>query len=294
MGYSPNRAARQLRRQRTDTIGYIIPAANTGFADPFFSEFIAGLGDEAAAHHYDLLVTTAPPASPEERALYQRWVQSNKVDGIVVNRVYFDDWRLSYLDQHAIPHVSLERSPSHANFTGVEVDSYHGIAQLMDYLIKQGHRRIAYIGGNPELKIDHDRYGGYLAGLRAASITPDLALVTHADLTPQGGYQAAGELLDLAVTPTALVCINDQIAIGAMHAAHERGFTIGQDIAVSGFDGVADAAYTQPPLTTLGQPVYAIARQLIAMLMALINGKELAERQVKVQPTLIIRQSTGN
>ena len=293
MGYSPNRAARQLRRQRTDTIGFIIPASGTGFADPFFSEFIAGLGDEAAERNYDLLVTTAPPDSPEEKALYQRWEQSHKVDGIIVNRVFMNDWRLDYLAQRAIPHVSLERSPSHVDFTGIEVDSYHGVMELMENLTGRGHRRIAYIGGDPRLKIDHDRYSGYLSGLLAASMTPDHELVVRTELTPQGGYLAAGQLFCRDDAPTALVCLNDQIAMGAMHAAHERGLTIGRDVAIAGFDGIADSAHTEPPLTTLSQPVYTIARRLIAMLMALIKGEELAERQVKITPTLIIRQSTG-
>lgn len=81
MGYAPNRVARQLLRQQTDTIGYIIPSNNTGFADPFFSEFIAGLGDEASAHNYDLLVTTAPPAGPNEKAQYERWDRLARLTG---------------------------------------------------------------------------------------------------------------------------------------------------------------------------------------------------------------------
>ena len=109
MGYIPNRAARQLRRQQAETIGYIIPVHTVGFADPFFSEFIAGLGDEISSQNYDLLVTSAPPASEEERTQYTRWIQSGKVDGIVVNRVRLQDWRLQYLARTKSPHDSMER-----------------------------------------------------------------------------------------------------------------------------------------------------------------------------------------
>lgn len=293
MGYTPNRAARQLRRQRTDTIGYIIPSNGSGFADPFFSEFIAGLGDEAVAHNYDLLISTAPPASADEKALYQRWVQGGKVAGMVLNRVYLNDWRLQYLSELGIPHVSLERSPSDPDFVGVEADSYHGVLELMAYLINQGHSHIAYIGAAPDLKIDQDRCGGYQAGLTAANITVNPQLIVRADLTREGGYQATRRLLALASPPTAIVCINDLTALGAMHAAHEQGLKVGRDIAIAGFDGISDAAYTQPPLTTLDQPVYTIARQLALMLLALINGETLAERHVKFQPKLITRESTG-
>jgi DNA-binding LacI/PurR family transcriptional regulator len=293
MGYTPNRAARQLRRQRSETIGYILPTEKPQFADAFYSEFIAGLGDMAALSKFDLLVSAASPDSAEERALYERWVQGRKVDGIVLNRTRLQDWRIQFLSAQKIPFVALERSLLPVEFIGVEADSYQGFLDLMAYLTGRGHNRIAYIGAPPELKIEYDRHNGYQAGLKAASIEPDPALIVHADLTPEGGYQVAGHLLNQSPQPTAIVCVNDLTAIGAMHAAHERGLKVGRDIAIAGFDGIADSAHTQPPLTTLDQPVYAIARQLVTMLLALINGEPLVERQVKIEPKLLIRESTG-
>ena len=293
MGYVPNRAARQLRRQRTDTLGYILPAASTGFADPFFSEFIAGLSDEAVAHKFDLLVSAAPSDSEAEKILYQRWVQGGKIDGVVINRVRVKDWRLQFLAEQKVPHVALERSLAQFDFIGVEVDSYGGFLRLLEYLVKKGHRRVGYLGGIPDFKIDHDRKRGYLAGLKAAGIKPDPTLISNGDLTSEGGYRAASHLLELSSPPTAIVCVNDQTAIGAMHAAHEHKLFVGRDIAIAGFDGLADAAHTEPPLTTLDQPVYSIARQLAKMLMALIAGETLEEEQIKIQPELIIRSSTG-
>ena len=293
MGYTPNRAARQLRRQRSETIGYILPTEKPQFADAFYSEFIAGLGDMAAARNFDLLVSAAPPDSAAERALYERWAQGGKVDGIVLNRIRLQDWRVQYLTTQKIPFVTLERSLLPVEFIGIEANAAQGFLELIAHLANQGHSRIAYIGASPELKIDHDRYHGYLSGLEAASITLNPALVARANLTPEGGYQAAGQLLRLENAPTAIVCVNDLTAIGAMHAAHERGLKVGRDIAIAGFDGVADSAHTQPPLTTLDQPVYDIARQLVTMLLALINGEPLVERQVKIEPKLIIRESTG-
>ncbi len=293
MGYTPNRAARQLRRQRSETIGYILPTEKPQFADAFYSEFIAGLGDMAAASNFDLLVSAAPPDSAVERALYERWVQGRKVDGLVVNRTRLQDWRVQYLSAQKLPFVLLERSLLPVEFIGVETDATQGWLDLMGHLTNQGHSQIAYIGASPELKIDHDRYHGYLSGLEAASISPNPALIARADLTPTGGYQAAGQLLALESAPTAIVCVNDLTAIGAMHAAHERGLKVGRDIAIAGFDGIADSAHTQPPLTTLDQPVYEIARQLVKMLLALLNGELLPERQVRIEPKLLIRESTG-
>ena len=107
------------------------------------------------------------------------------------------------------------------------------------------------------------------------------------------GVGAARRLLDLGEPPTAILGVNDLTAIGAMRAAHERGLRVGQDIAVAGYDGTEDSAHTQPPLTTLKQPTYDTARRLVRMLVAVIRGEPLEEREIIVKPLLIVRASTG-
>lgn len=293
LGYTPDQAARQLRRQRTDAIGYILPADKPQFADPFFSEFIAGLGDEAAVSNKDLLVSTAPADSPEEQALYRRWVQGNKVDGLVLNRTRLRDWRACYLAGEKKPFVALEFSLDALDYVGIEVDSPAGMNELLSHLLGLGHRRIAFIGGSPELKIQHDRLNAFLAGLDSAGIPRLPELEQRGDLSAEGGYRAACRLLDAASPPSAIVCINDLTAAGALHAASERGLVVGRDLAVTGFDGIASSAHTQPALTTLDQPLYAIARQLVQMLLAQVRGEPLPARQVKLIPRLILRASTG-
>ncbi len=117
--------------------------------------------------------------------------------------------------------------------------------------------------------------------------------VVEGDLTRNGGYRAAQQLLALPEPPTAIVGANDMSAIGAMRAAHERGLVVGRDLAVAGYDGTEDAEHTQPPLTTLEQPTYDTARRLVKMLIARIEGKELADPHIIIQPELIVRASTG-
>ena len=247
----------------------------------------------AAANNFDLLVSAAPPDSPAEKALYERWTQGRKVDRIVLNRIRLQDWRVEYLTNRKTLFVSLERSQLPVEFISVETDTNQGMIELIAHLANQGHSRIVYIGASADLKIEYDRYHGYQVGLQEVQIIPDPTLVIRGNLTPEGGYQAARHLLTLANQPTAIVCVNDLTAIGAMHAAHESGLKVGRDIAIAGFDGIADSAHTQPPLTTLDQPVYEIAGRLVMMLLTLINGESLSERQVKIQPKLLIRPSTG-
>jgi LacI family transcriptional regulator, galactose operon repressor len=294
MGYVPNRAARQLRRQRSDTIGYVLPAHAPQFADPYFSEFIAGLGDESSSNNFDLIVSTAAPDSIFEQKAYERWVQGRKVDGFVLNRMRIHDWRVQFLGKAELPFVCLERSLDDIDYAAIEVDGKAGFKKIMGYLIGKGHQRIAYIGGPPELKIQMDRFAGYRAGLLKAGITIDKDLVIQSDTTRDGGYRAAQALLKLNPRPSAIACINDLTAIGVIHAATELGLKVGRDLAVAGFDGIAEAEHTSPPLTTLNQPVYEIARNLVKMLITIIQGKSVENKRVHIQPELLIRESTGD
>jgi LacI family transcriptional regulator len=292
MGYTPNQAARQLRRQRTDTIGYILPAEKPRFADPFFAEFIAGLGDEAAAYNFDLLVTSAPPDTESEQQAYQRWVHGHKVDGLLINRLRLHDWRVQYLSQVGFNFVTLERSLDALDYASVEVDGRRWFKILIDHLVSLGHKRIAYIGAAPELKIQADRFLGYQDGLQAAGLVFDVDLVTEGDLTAEAGYRSAFHLLSLPESPTAITCVDDMTAIGVLHAAHACGRFVGADLAVTGFDGIDGFEHTQPPLTTVNQPVYQIARRMVQMLVNLITGESLHERHAQVEPVLEIRAST--
>src|SRR5512146_853864 len=272
MGYTPSRAARQLRRQRAEAIGYILPAGGPHFTDPFFSVFVAGLGDEATSLNYDLLISTAPPASPAEKKIYQRWVQSHLIDGLVLSRMRLHDWRADYLCQNDFPFVVHGRSLSCSEYAYIEMNSRSGFAQLVQHVVERGHQRIAYIGAPDMFTLQADRFAGYQDGLAAAGLPLDSTLVMAGDLSRNGGYQAAAQLIDLPNPPTAILCANDLTAIGAMRAAHEKGLVVGRDLAIAGYDGTDDSEHSQPALTTLKQPVYETARQLVSLLVKRING----------------------
>ena len=292
MGYVPDHTARQLRRHKSETIGYILPASTPRFSDPFFSTFLAGLGNEATLHNYDLLVSTAPPADENERQLYQRWVQGRRVDGFVLNRLQLHDWRIEYLAQEGFPFVTLERSLDDCEYDSVEVDNVAGMIQLVKHLADLGHQRIAYIGVTANLVLEADRFKGFCAGLVAAGIPFMENLLAEGDMTRAGGYQAAINLLDQKPQPTAIVCVNDLTAIGSMKAAHEHGLVVGRDLAITGFDGIEEAENTQPPLTTLSQPIYEIACQLVKLLLSRMEKGNVTSQRIQLSPQLIIRAST--
>jgi LacI family transcriptional regulator, galactose operon repressor len=293
MGYVPSYAARQLRRKRTDAIGYILPTSSPQFSDPFYVSFLSGLCDEVSSQQLDLLVTSCPPEGENEKEQYRRWVQSRRVDGMVLNRVRLHDWRIEFLAQNQIPFVSLEKSEYTGDYPFIEVDDETGVQELVTHLVAKGHRQIGFIGASPDLVIHAHRYRGYRSGLEAAGIEFDPGLYIEGDLTEAGGYLAALSLLNRQPRPTAILGINDLTALGVFRAAQERGIDVGTGLAIAGYDGIKETEFTNPPLTTLHQPTYEIARRLAQMLVRRVEGEELSETHITLKPELILRASTG-
>jgi LacI family transcriptional regulator len=293
MGYEPSYAARQLRRKRTDSIGFILPSSSPRFSDPFYVNFLTGLCDEVATQNLDLLVTSCSPESEKEKSQYRRWVQSRRVDGIILNRTRVNDWRVAYLLENKIPFVSLGKGEEAMEYPYIDIQDTEGIRELVTHLVQKGHRRIAFIGASPNLVVHNDRFRGYQMGLADAQIPFDPDLVEQGDLTEEAGYKISRKLLGLPDPPTAILGVNDLTALGILHGAKEKGLYIGTELAIAGYDGINETEYTNPPLTTLHQPTYEIARQLTKMLVKLIEGELLEQPVISIKPELLIRASTG-
>jgi LacI family transcriptional regulator len=251
------------------------------------------LGDETAVHPFDLLISIAAPGEKAEQDIYRHWVQSRKVDGFILTHMHLYDWRARFLSQNKIPFSALEKSLDDLDFPRIEVNRREGMVELIAHLVEKGFRRIAYLGGPSDLKIQADQLAGYQLGLEKEHIPYDLSLIAVSDLSSSAGYQAAQLFLSMPEPPQAIVCINDETAFGVLHAAHELGLKVGEDFAVAGFDGVQASRHTEPALTSLDIPVYDVARQLVRMLAVEISGAPLQERQVIIQPRLLVRASTG-
>ena len=310
MGYYPNITARHLQKQRTDTLAFVIPTHGPRFSDPFFSELLAGIGNEAGRHHFDLLVSTQPPDSENERETYRRIVHGRRADGVLVVRTRQNDERIRFLSKQGFPFVAFGRSDPGSSFPYVDEDSYTGTQLITQHMADLGHRRIGFVSAPAGLMFCQLRLAGYRDTLRANGLEPDPALIIGGDLTQRGGFQAAQTLLALDPRPTAIIACNDLMALGAMSAAQSLGLIIGQDLSVGGFDDIPLAEHAHPPLTTVRQPIYEIGQRITRMLVQLIQGQlapetrqdtlrshkagEIAaETQVILTPQLIIRDSSG-
>ena len=292
MGYYPDASAQKLQKQRTDTIGFIIPTSGPRFADPFWSEVLAGLGNEASQHGMDLLVATHPPGARETET-YQRWVGSRRVDGFILVRTRRNDARIRYLSNCGALFVTYGRSEMEIDFPYVGVNGQRGMYVATRHLLDLGHNRIAYIAPPSEPQFSVHRLAGILKALQENGASLPAEFHLQGDLTQESGYRVAQQLLTRERPPTAILCGNDLMALGAISAIHERGLAVGRDLSVAGFDDIPWAAHSHPPLTTVRQPVYEIGRRVCRMLIQIIRGASLEERHVLLRPTLVVRESSG-
>lgn len=292
MGYAPNRAARQLRRQKAETIGFILPAISKRFGEPFFTEFISGLGQELSQRDFDLLIANAT-TDEAERKLYERWINSHKVDGFILNRVRRHDWRVDCLSELGIPFVALGRSQDRLNYHCVRIEAGEVYLKLVQHIQGNGFSRFAFVGGPNDMINQIDRLRWFRSALKKCGLEIEKDYIVSTDMSSTGGYEAARALLSSPTCPDAILSVNDETALGVLHAVHEGGLMVGRDIAIAGFDGVPDSHHTQPPLTTLCIPVADIARQLVLMLIESLSDVSLPAREIVIEPELLIRASTG-
>lgn len=294
IGYQPNEVARQLRRQRSNTLGLIIPTYDHSFSEGFFSQLLHGIGDAAGDARYDVLISARSPGDDELEA-YKRIVGGNRVDGIILARTRQHDPRIAYLKQVGHPFVVSGRTAPDEipDFPYIDVDSQAGIYAATQHLIAHGHRQIGLILPPPDVAYTDYRRRGYADALSDAGIAYQNEWVFSGDLRRSGGYQGMYHLLDHHPTLTAVVCSNDLMALGAMQAAQVLGRIVGRDIAVVGFDDLFDAEYAHPPLTTVRQPIYEIGRRLVDLLIGIIQGHPPQETQILLPTELIVRESCG-
>jgi DNA-binding LacI/PurR family transcriptional regulator len=174
----------------------------------------------------------------------------------------------------------------------VMISNQEGSRAIAEHLIGLGHRRIAYIGDQFGYQSDTERHAGYREALDAAKIPPLPELVVHGDGKPEAALKAMDTLLALSRPPTAVCCYNDMTALGAIRSIRMHGLRVPDDISIAGYDDLFVASYTDPPLTTVRQPMRRMGQLAMENLIKLMSGQESVVR-IKVKPELIVRESTA-
>ncbi len=292
-GYEPNLQARALQKRRSQTIGLVLPTGGPSFPDPFFAEFLAGIGSETARSGFDLLVST-PSAEISEIDVYRRLVAGGRVDGVILMRSRVDDVRIRFLLERHFPFAIFGRTDLNESYAYIDVDGRAGQAAMTLHLIELGHRRIAYMTPPSTLMFARFRLQGFYEAMAQKGVPVDERLVVECDLSENAGKHRALQLLKLDNPPTAIMTGNDLMAIGVMNAVREMGMRVGRDIAVGGFDDIPAAEHLNPGLTTVRQPIFHIGQQLTLRLLQIIEGEISGEQSTLLAPELILRGSSNH
>ncbi len=269
-GYVPNQSGRSLRQGTTNAIGFMIEmnSETSLHGDTFFMSVFAGVQSVFKAHHLDLVVLLCPfDDDPYEHL--RRVVSRRFVDGLFISATQRHDQRIDYLIEREIPFMALGRSLSGGSHPWIDLD-FEGVATAaVDRLVARGHRRIGLVKPASELNLGYVFAEAYHAALIRHGIRPDPDLVVRADQTSEeGGYGAMGRLLALDERPSAVMLVNEIMAIGAYRRLHDAGLQAGRDVAVIGFRQSPQARFLSPTLTCFDVSLFDLGCRLATGLLA--------------------------
>ena len=286
LGYRVNALARGLRQQKTCEVGIIVP----DISNPFFSEVIKSLAGELRKKGYNFIVYDSDEDITLERSAIKSLLEK-RVDGLIIASVGQDFSHIQKISDAKIPVVMVDRCFDELDVDSVSVDNVKGSLLAMNYLIKEGHRRIAFIQGLPGTYANETRLQGYNQALQDAGISIDEHLIVGDDFRSLNGYLETKLLLKLSNAPTAIFTAGDLIVLGALEACRENRITIPDDLSLVTFDDPVFASYLSPPLSAVEQPVSKIAEMAIAMLYRRMKNPYDERRKVLLEPKLNVRGS---
>jgi LacI family transcriptional regulator len=289
LGYRPNDLARALLQHRTSAVGLVVP----DICNPYYGPLVRGVEDVASSHGYRVVLCNTD-RDPAKISVYLDTLIKTRVDGIVLAGGGWADIpdRTAVLGNYRTRLVAVGRHDT--THPSVRIDNVAASREAADHLLGLGHRRIAFLGGPATSTTVQDRAHGYREALRVAGIPPSKEVARYGEFTEESGYVMTRELLGRNVgedpAPTALLCANDRIALGAYAAAADAGCTVPGEVSVVGFDDTPIARYVRPTLTTVAIPTYEMGRVAMRLLLAQLDGSTALE--LETLPThLVIRES---
>jgi len=290
LNYSPSIIARGMRGQKTNMIGVIIP----DITNLFYSEFLKHVEKVATEKGY-IVVICSTEVDPGRELEYMNQLMKRQIDGLILCRyrsVREDADSLGVLARR-IPIVVMDQPSDGFPVSAVYTDARGGIKELTSYLLKSGYRRIAILCGYKKYPFSLMRFGGYEDALKEHGLAVDPALVIECDCTAADGFRAAEQLMKHAM-PEAIVAVTDLIALGAMRYLQDNGYSVPGDVAIAGFDNIPLSSLSSPQLTTVSQPIERMASEAVQQLLRRVQNSRVHNRDIVLENTLVIRESTGS
>jgi len=291
LGYRSNHFARNLRNQRTETIGVIVPRLNSYF----MSTVIAGIENVANSEGYNLIISQSSESEQKEK-MSAKTMFNNRVDGLLVSLSY-DTNDISHFDQFfkkKIPVIFFDRAEENKNFTNIVIDNKKAAFEATSHLISQGCRRIVHITAKPKRNVYVDRLDGYKKALKENNIDFKEEFVIIGNLSLEAGTEAAQRILKMNPRPDGVFAANDNCAVGCMLSLKEANIRIPADIAFAGFNNDPVSQVIEPNLTTINYPGYEMGEVAARNLINHLNGTYLihSTNTIVLRSELVIRASS--
>jgi len=284
LGFVPNPIARGLAGGRTMSVGVVTQAIDS----PFYGVALRGIEETLSPAGYSPLFVSGQWNAIEEHKCIEV-LRSRRVDGIIVLTGRLSDADLRQLSQ-SMPVVVTGRTLFGPSLYSLSFNDFEGARLATQHLLTQGHRKIAFIAGDPVHPDAIERLRGYRAALEAAQLPFNPALVLPGKYHEESGRIAVEQLIDSGQAFTAIFAANDQMAFGAALALHQRGLRVPDDVSLVGFDDLSGAAHSVPPLTTIHHAGYELGRLAALSLLQMLAGQ--VPDTVLPDARLIARAST--
>lgn len=298
LNYVPNRAARALVTQRTDSVALVVSESEERvFGEPFFAGIVRGVNSGLLDTTLQLWLAMAQ--SPAERERVEHHLTTQHVDGVLLLSLHDADPLPILLEQRGLPSV-LGGRPARMLYPGsghappsyfVDVDNAGGARQAVEYLIGKGRRRVATIAGPQDMGVGVLRLAGYREAISANGWPARDDLIAYGDFSEGSGAAAMRRLLEISPDLDAVFVASDLMAAGAIRALRELGRRIPADVSVVGFEDSPVARQTDPPLTTVYQPVEEMGRQMARLLVARIRQDPIVAPYVLLDTHMVVRHS---
>ena len=288
LGYVPSAAARDLRRRKTDRIGFLYGFASVDIGE-YASRLINGAVSAAEEAGYNVLLY---PVTSDRLEKLNRICKNREVDGLLLMGGEHLAEAIALLQHEQIPFVVLNRHLDQPDVSFVAADYHQGTVEAVQHLVHLGHRRIGFIGQAVLEKLHDDRALSYQKGLREEGISIDDELIRSADIELGDGYRTMQLLLALNQPPTAILVIHDPLAIECVQAILDAGLRVPDDVAIVGSDNLRESQVTVPPLTTIHPPLAEIGRQAMEGLLNQLTGHDEAVTRTILPVQFVVREST--
>lgn len=287
LGYEASLVAQSLRNQRTNVIGVLVADI-----EPFSAELLKGAADAIRGSGYELVVYSAGGRASEQIGWERRYL--SRLSGTLLDGAVLVTPTITESDmRRGTPIVAVDPHTGPAGLPTVAADSLAGAKSAVEFLLQLGHERIGLITGRPDLQSAQLRETGYRQALAEAGLMVDPALIAPGGYDPDVARVSARTMLSTPSRPTAIVSANDISAIAVIDVAKEIGLSVPGDISVVGFDNIPESAMSEPPLTTVEQPIREMGRRAVEMLISLIRGDDVEQRHVTLTTRIVVRASTS-